>query len=44
MYMHLSVCLLIRFYCFRPSWKIDVLSIEWPLEINSLLFLLLLDK
>ena len=41
MYMHLSVCLLIVFYCLRPSRKIGVLSNEWPLEIKSLLVLLL---
>jgi len=39
MYMHLSVCLLIVFYCLRPSLKIGVLSNEWPLEIKSLLLL-----
>ena len=27
-------CSLIVFYCLRPSWKIDVLSNEWPLEIK----------
>ena len=29
MYMHLSVCVLIVFYCLRPSWKIDDLSSEY---------------
>jgi len=40
--MHLSVCLLIVFYCLRPLWKIDVLSLKWPLKTKSLLLLLLL--
>ena len=35
-YMCLSVCLLIVFFCLRPSWKIE-LSNEWPLGIKSIL-------
>ena len=29
--------------CFRPSWKIDVLSNEWPLGIKSLLLVVVLE-
>ena len=40
--MYTCICqfdCLIVFYCFMPSWKIDVLSNEWPLKIKSLLLL-----
>ena len=36
--MCLSVCLLIVFFCLKPSWKIDM-SNQWLLEIKSILLL-----
>jgi len=42
MYMHLSMCLLLVFYCLRPSWKIDVLSNEWPLEIDFIIIIMII--
>jgi len=40
--MHLSVCLLNVFYCLRPSWNIDVLSNEPPLEIKPFIIIIII--
>ena len=40
-YMYMSVCVLIDFFCLRPSWKNDVLSNEWPLQIKCITLVIL---
>jgi len=37
----MSVCLLNVFYCLRHSWKSDVLSNEWPLEIKFFIIIII---